>query len=108
MGGKIFDTNKLIKQWKQLRKKPFIEYDTSDVESWAGKLIGIHQTNLFVTSVYLESVCGATDRREMELAKAYLNVFLVLDEGDIRSEDWSKARQLAERVPLGCAAAWGL
>jgi predicted nucleic acid-binding protein len=62
-------------------------------------LIRINQTNFILTPVYLEFVGGVTDRHEMELAKAFLDVFRILDEGDIRPEDWLGARRLAERIP---------
>jgi predicted nucleic acid-binding protein len=84
---KIFDTNKLIKQWRQSRKRPLVEYGRADVEGWAQELIRIYQTNYIA------------DRHEMELAKLFLGTFVILDGGIIRPEDWTKARQLAERIP---------
>jgi predicted nucleic acid-binding protein len=99
--GKIFDTNKLIKQWRQSRKRPLVDYSKADAESWAKELIEIYKTNFILTPVYLEVVGGVVDRHEMELIKAFLNVFLILDEGRIKPEDWTKARQLAERISIG-------
>jgi predicted nucleic acid-binding protein len=96
---KIFDTNKLIKQWRQSRKRPLVEYGRADVEGWAQELIRIYQTNYILTPVYLEFVGGVADRHEMELAKLFLGTFVILDGGIIRPEDWTKARQLAERIP---------
>ena len=101
MRGKIFDTNKLIKQWRRSRKRPLVDYTRADAESWARELIGIYQTNSILTPVYLEVVGGVVDRHEMELTKAFLSKFLILDEGRILPEDWTKARQLAERIAPG-------
>jgi len=96
---KILDTNKLISQWKRRRKRPLGDYETSDVEVWAAELIELYETNCILTPVYLEFIGGVIDRREMELSRAFLGAFSILDEGDIRPEDWTKACQLAERIP---------
>ncbi len=101
MGGAIFDTNKLIRQWKRSRRRPLDEYTREDAKAWAEELIRIYRTNLILTPVYLEFVGGVVERHEMELTRAFLNVFVILDEGRIRPEDWSKARQLAERIAPG-------
>ncbi len=99
MAGKVLDTNKLIKQWKRWRKLPHGEYTTNDAEAWAAELVELHKTDWIVTPVYLEFIGGVASSREMELAKAFLGAFSILDGGDIRPEDWTKARQLAERIP---------
>ena len=99
VGRELLDTNKLIKQWRRSRKRPIAEYTRTDVESWAKELIGIYQTNYILTPVYLEFVSGVVERYEMEMSKAFLSHFIVLDEGKITPEDWAEARRLAERIP---------
>ena len=99
MGEKVLDTCKLIRQWKRSRKRPLGDYTTSDAEEWAAELIELYKTNCILTPVYLEFIGGVVDRHEMELARAFLGAFSILDGGDIRPEDWTKARQLAERIP---------
>ena len=99
MGREIFDTNKLIKQWRRSKKRPIAEYTRPDVEAWAKELIGIYQTNYILTPVYLEFVGGFCQRNELEMGKAFLSHFAVRDEGKITPEDWAEARRLAERIP---------
>ncbi len=99
MGEKIFDTNKLIRQWNRSRVRPLGDHTRADVESWARELIGIHQTDKIVTPVYLEFVGGVVNRHAMDLSRAYLSRFEILDQGRITPEDWATARRLAERIP---------
>ena len=99
MAGQVSDTNKLINQWKRRREAPHEDYTPADAEAWASELIQLHKTNWIVTPVYLEFIGGVGHRKEMELARAFLGAFSILDGGDIRPDDWTKARQLAERIP---------
>ena len=99
MRKKIFDTNKLIRHWRQSKRLPLASYGPADTEAWAEELIRLQRTRYILTPVYLEFIGGVTDRREMGLARAFLERFVILDQGEIRAEDWTKARQLAERIP---------
>ncbi len=97
----ILDTNILILHWHQSRGGPLASRTADDAEGWAHKLIQVHQTDAIVTPVYIEFVCGVTNRHEMELSRAYLKPFRVIDEGVITAADWVVARQFAERIPPG-------
>lgn len=52
-----------------------------------------------MTPVAIEFICGVVDRHEMDLSRAYLGVFEVVDGGVIKESDWAEARRLAERIP---------
>ena len=49
--------------------------------------------------VAIEFLCGATSAREIELYRAFLGEFKVIDEGRITPEDWENCRRYASRVP---------
>ncbi len=98
MRRKILDTNKLISHWRHSRTLSCDQYTPADARKWARKLIDIYQTNSIVTPVYLEMVGGVQDRSEMHLTKAFLDEFEIIDQGRITPEDWSKAREIAERI----------
>jgi predicted nucleic acid-binding protein len=95
----ILDTNILINHWHRSRVGPLASKTVADAESGASKLIGIYQTAVIVTPVYLEFVGGVHNAHELRLARAYLNSFRLLDAGKITAEDWNEARRLAERIP---------
>lgn len=97
----ILDSSILISFWRQSRPRDLTRCTASDAEEWASRLIKIHQTNAIVTPVYLEVVGGVIHGHEMELTKAFLNCFKILDEGRLVEEDLTLARQFAERIPVG-------
>ena len=97
----ILDTNILVLHWRQSRGRSLANKTVADAEKWAIKLIKIHQTNAILTPIYLEFIGGVVDRHEMELSKAFLGQFQIIDKGKITPKDWDLARQLAERIPRG-------
>lgn len=99
----ILDTNVLCRHWRRSRKGTLKGKTTADAESWARNLIRLLETDAIVTPVAIEFVCGVVDRHEMELSRAYLSVFDLVDRGEIKGPDWMLARQLAERIPREAA-----
>lgn len=96
----VIDTSVLIRHWHNSRAGvPWDRLDTAGVTSWAKGLIELEKANTIVTPVYLEFVGGVGDRRELQLARAYLEPFSIIDKGRISAADWKEARRLAERVP---------
>ncbi len=55
--------------------------------------------NAIVTPVVVEFVAGARKSRELELFRAFLACFDVIDRGQILPADWQAARRVAERIP---------
>jgi hypothetical protein len=97
--GIILATNILILNWRQCRGGSLADRTAADAEEWARRLIKLQKTNAILTPIYLEFVGGVIHQHEMELSKAYLGQFRILDEGEITPADWALARQLAERIP---------
>jgi len=95
----ILDTNVLCRHWRRARKGTLKGKTTADAESWARDLIGLLEADAIVTPVAIEFVCGVVDRHEMELSRAFLDVFDLVDGGVITGPDWERARQYAERIP---------
>ena len=66
---------------------------------WARRLITIHDTNAIVTPVYIEFAAGVRNSAELELTRAFLDQFDVIDGGRITVEGWQETRRLAQRIP---------
>lgn len=62
------------------------------------KLIEQHGSRRIVTPVYIEMVAGVTSSDELKLARAYLDPFEIVDQGQISKEDWNEAKKMAQRV----------
>lgn len=95
----VFDTSVLLSYWHRRASEHLEEVDVSETEIWAKDLIRSHATDLIVTPVYVEFIAGVRSSHELQLAKAYLAQFRVLDGGHIPSTDWDEAERLAARVP---------
>jgi predicted nucleic acid-binding protein len=87
---RILDANRLIRHWQRHRPQ-----SVADARRSARELIKLHGTNAIVTPVAIEFECGTRDQRELELARAYLNEFEIIDGGRILPEDFVQARRLA-------------
>lgn len=59
----------------------------------------LQDVDAIVTPVCLEMIVGTVTKHELELTRAYLDEFDVLDRGDVRPKDWEEARRIAERIP---------
>jgi predicted nucleic acid-binding protein len=95
----VQDTSVLIKHWRNSRAGTLSGTTVADVGIWARSLIETQGTNAILTPIYIEFVCGVTNRHEMNLAHAYLDQFEIIDQGDITRADWILARRMAERIP---------
>jgi predicted nucleic acid-binding protein len=62
-------------------------------------LISREGTNAIVTPVYLEFLCGARLAEETALFVEFLEAFQLVDNGEVRREDWDEAKRLIQRVP---------
>ena len=92
----ILDTSILGTFWKHqgLTKK-----SAADVRNAAKQLIKSRDTNAIVTPVYLECVAGARTGNELQLMRAFLAEFNVVDAWHVSDDDWEAARSFAERIP---------
>jgi predicted nucleic acid-binding protein len=96
---RILDTSVLIRHWHSRAKAPLERLTEADAEAGARELAQLRGTNCIVTPVYIEFVAGTASAHELQLARAYLSEFDIVDQGRILDEDWVEARHLAERVP---------
>ena len=100
MPRRVLDTNILINHWgDKLRSQRREELSETMAQQWARELIALTGAAAILTPVYLEYICGQTSATRVRLARAYLSVFEVADQGRILDDDWRRARQIAERVP---------
>lgn len=92
---KILDTNVLINHWWRFGKK---ERTTAECKAHAEELIEVQGTNGIVSPVLIEFLAGARSSGDLELHKAYLEPFEVLDKGIIPSRDWDEAKRFAQWI----------
>lgn len=102
MRQRVLDTNILINHWgyRRTRARRTIAQLTVDVAvQWGHELESIRGSNLILTPICIEYLCGRRSPHEMDLAKAFLSAFHVADEGRIFDEDWEQALRIASRIP---------
>ena len=98
MAKRIFDSSYLINHWNDFCKTPQAR-TPENFRAWSEKLIADYGTRLIVTPVYIEVVAGVTSSEELKLTHAYLEPFVIVDDGKIPKEDWDEAKRIAQRVP---------
>jgi predicted nucleic acid-binding protein len=99
MARRVIDTSVLCSFWhRRSAGRRLNDVSTHDVKRWAQELIEV-RGNAIVTPVGIEFLAGARKRRELELFRAFLGCFEIIDNGEISSDDWRAARRLAERIP---------
>ncbi len=100
MAKKLFDTSTLLAHWGACGGNAPADKNNDDAKVWAKNLIKLHAgIDAIVTPVYLEVVVGTLSAHQLNLARAFLQCFRIVDEGKILAEDWVEARRIAERVP---------
>jgi predicted nucleic acid-binding protein len=99
MRKRVLDTNVLIEHWRHCGGHTGGDKTAADAIQWAKELIDRFDAGAVVTPVCVEFLAGVTSSRELELARAYLSQFRVIDQARIPAQDWEEARRLAERVP---------
>lgn len=95
MGRRILDTNVLI---NHLRLLPPNQRTVAGAKNWAARLIDDYDTDFISSPVLIEFLCGARSGEELEINRAYLGRFRIVDEGNIPRQDWLVAERLAKRV----------
>ena len=94
---RILDTSILISHWLRFPKGA-AGRTAKNMGLWAEDLVQRYQSRQIVSPVYVEMVAGVTSSAELELTKAYLASFDVIDGGKISKIDWDEARNFAQRV----------
>lgn len=97
---RYLDTNRLCAHRRRSRgKRPLASYSEDDAVAWAKQLIPLDGTELLLTPVVLEFLCGTMSPHELRLSRAFLAEFKVADGGQILPEDWEQAKRFASWVP---------
>jgi predicted nucleic acid-binding protein len=92
----------LIGGWHAALKKcrrVLSECGKDDAREWAEQVIEDLRCSNIATPIVIEFLAGARSSHELELARAFLKKFTVVDKGRILADDWVVARQLAEVIP---------
>ena len=96
---RILDTSVLVKHWRLRRGEASGTVTPADVGTWARELISAWGTDAIVTPVQVEFVAGTTSARELQLARAFIEEFQVVDGGKVLNIDWQETLRIASRVP---------
>ena len=99
MAGRILDTSLLIRHWRNRAVGPLNQWKAADAGEWGDELIELRRADAIVSPVYLEFIAGVRSSHELQLAKAYLAEFRIVDAWNVLAADWVLARRFAERVP---------
>ena len=99
MRRQLLDSNLLIRHWRLSRRGDLATKTRADAARWAAQLIETRHSRLIATPVVVEFLAGVQSSHELDLARAYLEQFSVIDKGEIPRRDWDEARRLAQRVP---------
>jgi predicted nucleic acid-binding protein len=97
---RVLDTNILIGHWhRHFRDRGRNPIRPVDAVKCAKKLIDLQGSDLILTPIAVEYICGSKNKAEAALADHYLAEFHVFDEGDIQKDDWINAKRYAAWVP---------
>lgn len=96
---RVLDTNPLIAHWCRSRKGPLASYSRDDAARWASRLMELDGTSAVLTPIVIEFLCGARDGHELDLYRAFLSQFEVVDLGNVTQADLQKAQEIASRIP---------
>jgi predicted nucleic acid-binding protein len=100
MAKRTLDTNVLINHWgDEIGHSRLDQVTTRQAIACAANLIEIQYTNLILTPVFVEFLCGHATAHGVKLSRAYLGEFEIADGGKILPADWEEAKRLAARVP---------
>ena len=99
MTKKVFDTSKLVAYWRKRYAEESRPLTVEIVVAWADSIISMYDTDCIVTPVEIEFICGAATSSELNLYNSFLSRFRMIDEGSILPLDWSRALELARRIP---------
>lgn len=95
----ILDTNILVGHWKKCGGDRLAAMAAADGRDWGRELVDLYDSNLILSPIYIEFICGARNQLEYKTAQAYLAAFTVLDEWNVTPDDLREARRLAQRIP---------
>ena len=96
---RVLDTNELIAHWHQSRRGRIADHTAADAARWAEGLIEFRGTDAIVTPVAIEFLAGVQGAHELDLSRAYLGRFRIIDDRRVLPEDWDEVERLAARVP---------
>ena len=95
----ILDTNVLISHWRKQRSKlSGRPVKKEDCAAWARELIDFRRSGAIVEPVYIEFICWARTKDELELLEEFLRYFDRVDRGRVLPEDWERAKDYARKL----------
>jgi hypothetical protein len=100
MAKKILDTSVLLHHWSRSGGNSPADRTVDEAKGWGKELAGLHDTDAIVTPVYLEMVVGVVSAHQLDLMRAFLGHFRIIDNGNLTPEDWKEAAVSASACPV--------
>jgi predicted nucleic acid-binding protein len=96
MPSRVLDTNRLVDAWKYFRGGRRLEdCKLTDARQW-GKQYA--EEGQIVRPVRIEFLCGAVTEHERRLFEAFLDEFILADDGKVIPQDWDIAENIAKSI----------
>jgi predicted nucleic acid-binding protein len=97
MPKRLLDSNVLYPYYRTQRRST-LQPSLAIARQWAQEYAATIGYGVIATPIYLEFLCGVTDREEMKLAIAFLDGFENIDGGRVSEQDWHRAQNYAKRI----------
>jgi hypothetical protein len=95
MPKRLLDSNVLYPYYRGKRRS-ISQPSVADAQQWAQKYAALIGYGVIATPIYLEFLCGVTDRDEMKLAIAFLDGFEMSMEGECKNKTGVRRRIMPE------------
>jgi predicted nucleic acid-binding protein len=99
MSRSLLDTSVLVSYWHRHKSKLKSPVTTSIAQSWGQALRDFYSPSVLATPIVIEFLAGSHRKEELDLYRAFLHPFEIIDRGEISADDWKMAKRLAERIP---------
>ena len=95
----LLDTSVLVSYWHRHKAKLKSQVTINIAQSWGKALREFYSPSVLATPIVIEFLAGSHRKEELDLYRAFLEPFEVVDRGEITAGDWKMAKRLAERIP---------
>ena len=95
MSRSLLDTSVLVSYWHRHKAKLKSPVTLGIAQSWGHALREFYGRSVLATPVIIEFLAGSHRREELELNRAFLEAFEIIDRGEISADDWRMAKRLA-------------
>lgn len=105
MSRRLLDTNVLVRHWRASWPRKAKKPPTSEAtRRWARQLMELRAAKHIVLPIKIEFLAGRRSEEPLEIVTAFLDEFELADGGQVLDQDWARAEEYANRIPLSGSA----